>query len=109
MSVAAYTYSVLRYVHDASVGESLNVGVVLYALSIPYLSSRVEHRYARLSQAFMDFDREHYKRTMRQFERAIEHLRTAWRSGRASLHSLPEDIGGIAAEIWPDEDLSFRF
>jgi len=30
-----YSYTVPRYVHDTTTGEFINVGVALYALSLP--------------------------------------------------------------------------
>lgn len=35
----AYTYTVLRYVHDTTTGEFVNVGVALYAPELRYASA----------------------------------------------------------------------
>ena len=68
MNGISYTYSVVRYLHDPATGETLNVGVVLWAPSVRCLAARFEHRYERLSNTFVDFKGEHYKRALRQFE-----------------------------------------
>jgi hypothetical protein len=78
MSAIPYTYSVIRYVHDPAVGETLNVGVVLYAPSVPYVGARLDHHYERLTHAFAEFDGDHYRKTVRQFEATIGRFRHNW-------------------------------
>ena len=43
-----YTYSVIRYVHDRGAGETLNVGVMLFAPASKFLNVMVELRYESL-------------------------------------------------------------
>jgi len=109
MSAIPYTYSVIRYVHDPAVGETLNVGVILYAPSVPYVGARLDHHYERLSHAFAEFDGDHYRKTRRQFEAAIGRLRSHWNGTLPALLNLPSDVGGVGALIWPDAGVSFRF
>src|SRR5438128_9309633 len=108
MSAIPYTYSVIRYVHDPAVGESLNVGVVLYARTVPLVAARLDHHYERLSHAFAEFDGDHYRKTLRQFEGAIDRFKKNWSGARPVLLVLPSDVAGLGALIWPDVGLSFR-
>ncbi len=108
MKRITYTYSVIRYIHDSAVGESLNIGVVLYAATIPFIESRFEMRFERLSNTFAKFDGEHYKRTLAQISAEIDRL-----SDRSSsILLIPtqqwQDVGGIVSEIIPDEGMSFQ-
>jgi hypothetical protein len=95
MKAIAYTYSILRYVHDPAVGEALNIGVVLYAPSVRFLAVRLEYRYQRLSQTFAGFDGDQYRTALRQLESAIEWVKDTW-SGR-SAQDLPADFQGLIA------------
>jgi Protein of unknown function (DUF3037) len=108
MSAISYTYSIVRYVHDPSAGEILNVGVVLYAPSVPYVAARCEHRYTRLSHAFAGFDGESYRTAIRRFERSIERLKGCWQDSFPSLRQLPPDVGALTAKIWSDSGLGLR-
>jgi hypothetical protein len=108
MSAIPYTYSVIRYVHDPAAEEMLNIGVLLYAPSVQYLSTLIEHRYERLSKTFAGFDGEHYRRTLRQFEAATDRIRQSWEGGLFGPPQLPADAGAVGSQIWPDQDLSFR-
>jgi hypothetical protein len=103
----AYTYSILRYVHDPAVGEALNIGVVLYAPSVRFLAVRLEYRYQRLSQTFAGFDGDQYRTALRQLESAIEWVKDTW-SGR-SAQDLPADFQGLIPYLCPDQGLSFQF
>jgi len=113
MIAAAYTYCLVRYVHDPAAGERLNIGVILYAPDRqhpdrPFLGARVERRYERLSKIFADFDGDHYRRTLGQFDLAVERLREHLTGGLYAMWDRPKDAGQIAALIWPDTDLSFQ-
>jgi hypothetical protein len=108
MTTTPYSYCLLRYVHDPAAGEILNIGVALYAPSAPYIGVRVEHRYERLSRAFAGFDSEHYRRTLAQFEAAVERIRERWQENLFGLPEMPGDVTALAAQVWPDPGLSFR-
>lgn len=107
MNGISYTYSVVRYLHDPATGETLNVGVVLWAPSVRYLAARFEHRYERLSNTFVDFQGEHYKRSLRQFETALDGLSADLTPTLLPPTETPETVAGFIALIWPDEVLSF--
>lgn len=107
MNGISYTYSVVRYRHDPATGEMLNVGVVLWARSVRYLAARFEQRYERLSNTFVDFDGEHYKRSLRQFETALDRLSSDLDPSLLPPIETPETVAGLIKLIWPDEGLSF--
>lgn len=67
-----YTYTVLRYVHDITTGEFVNVGVVLYAPKASYLEAKVRSTYGRLTRVFPDVDGDAFKRSMAHVERSVE-------------------------------------
>ena len=46
----AYSYTVLRYVHDVVSGEALNVGVVMHAPAAGFLKVRTRKNVDRLKQ-----------------------------------------------------------
>ena len=52
----AYSYTVLRHIHDVVSGERLNVGVVMHAPAVGFLKVRTRKTVDRLKQALPDLD-----------------------------------------------------
>jgi Protein of unknown function (DUF3037) len=109
MKKIAYTYCVVRYVHDPAAGEMLNIGVLLFAPETNYLGIQLESRYERLSGTFAGFDGENYKRVLRQLENAVATIQARSTNQLFPLFEPLENLADITRKIWPDEDLSFRF
>jgi hypothetical protein len=109
MKLEEYTYTVMQYVHDPGAGETLNIGVVLFAPQVRYLKAEFSHTYERLSKALVDFDGEHFKRAIRRFEAALARLAERWTTGMFAAQEAPRDVGVIAHAIWPDPEMSFRY
>lgn len=68
----AYTYTVLRYVHDIATGEFVNVGVVLYAPSLRALKFKFRNSYSRIKRVFPDLDSKSFKSSLREIQEALE-------------------------------------
>ncbi len=81
-----YKYAMLRYSHNVTSGESLNVGVVMYSWEQRYLKAHFTTKGTRLKSAFRDFEIGYY-REMANF------LNAAFESRAASLDQLVNDRG----------------
>lgn len=105
-----YSYVLLRYLHDASAGESLNVGVVVYAPEAPYLSARFTSKGQRVKDAFSSLDISSFKEILGYLRHAFE------RKAKAVNEFLDErgkpqqqDIAGIVRTILPEDDSSLQW
>jgi hypothetical protein len=107
MSVA-FTYRILRYIHDPAAGETLNIGVILYAPTTSYVDAMIDTHYERLSNTFSGFNGENFRQVLRRFEVAVDRFRET-RINVLPLLAHPDSVDQITRQIWPDEDLSFRF
>lgn len=108
MNKIPYSYCVLRYVHDPGAGETLNIGVLMYAPTVPWIGIRVEKRFRRLSETFRGFDRENFRTILRRLESGVQRMQS--RLGDIpGLEAHPTDVNGLGLELWPDPDVSFRF
>ncbi len=110
MNNTEYTYSVIRYRHDPSAGEMLNIGVLAYSADTGQVGLRFDPRYARLSEAFVGFDGDHYRRVMERFQYGVESLGNRL---AGNLFELDErrrfsDAASIARSVWPDQGLSYQ-
>jgi Protein of unknown function (DUF3037) len=108
MNRIAYTYTVLRYIHDPVVGESMNVGVLVYAPAERFVSVAFETTYSRLSAAFAGFDGTAYREALRSFRRAVASLQAYLERGVLDPRQTPTDAVGVVQQFWPDRYLSFR-
>ena len=97
-----YSYCVVKYVHDPVAGETLNVGVIVCAPTASFCAARLDYESERLARTFANFDRQHFERTLRQLETAIQQ--------QSPITSASvKDVDVLRLRIWPDGDLSFQF
>jgi len=104
----AYSFVVLRYVHDVAIGEFINVGVVLYAPKANYIGGLCNTRYGRVSKMFGDIDGDYFKGLMRYIETRFEELGNRLRN-ELPLVEIPGDILQIAKNILPSDDSSLQW
>lgn len=108
MKRTAYTFTVLRYIHDVVTGEFANVGVALYAPEGRLLSTACASTYGRLSEFFGGVDGEHVKRILRHIEAGIEDLGERLQSTLA-FEDPPRDVAQCVARVLPPDDSSLQF
>ena len=103
----SYTYCVLRYVHDTTSGEFVNVGVALYAPEARYLSALCRTTYGRLNKVFPGVNAEHFKSLMRYIQARIEE------QGERVAGELPltahSSVLEFAHAILPRDDSSLQW
>lgn len=104
----AYTYTLLRYVHDVASGEFANVGVVLLSPDARFAGALCRDTYGRISHFFPDMEREGFKSLMRYIESRIDELGERLR-GELPLENLPADAGVLARSVLPHDDSSLQW
>lgn len=103
----SYTYTVLRYVHDVTSGEFVNVGVALHAPQAHYLSALCRTTYGRLNKVFPGVNAEHFKALMRHIQNSFEE-----RGERLSSEfqfTSPSGVIEIAQSVLPKDDSSLQW
>ena len=104
-----YTFTVLRYVHDITTGEFVNVGVALFAPEAKYVGAICTPRYGRLSKVFLDIDGEHFRSLMRYIQARFEEQSEKLRQSVLSFIDTPQSVVGIAQGILPPDDSSLQW
>jgi hypothetical protein len=102
-----YTYTVLRYVHDARAGEMLNVGIVLHVAAEQRLLVKTRHTHGRLKDAFPDLDGEALRGAMRAVERAVRAV--AEDVAATTLLSRQGDAASYARKAMAADDSAFQW
>jgi hypothetical protein len=104
----AYTFCVLRYVHDVVSGEFVNVGVALHAPQAKFLDAACTTTYGRLSMFFGGIESEQFKRLMRHVQAGIEDLGERLRS-ELPFEGPAANVRGWVDQVLPPDDSSLRF
>jgi hypothetical protein len=103
----AYSFSVLRYVHDPVTQEFINIGVAVYSPAVSYLRAICTTSYARITNTFQKIDGQRFRQLSRyiqdQINAAQNQIETA----------LPfRDAAGIEqilASVLPPDDSAIQF
>lgn len=108
----SYSYCVLRYLHDPSVGESINVGVLVYAPDDHFVRFQSEHHTRALSGLFRGFSRDEFLLFLTRLEASVERFQNALLQSRGGLFEMqdrPRDAAALAKWLIADNGLSFQF
>jgi hypothetical protein len=101
--VIPFTYVVIRYVHDASAGESLNVGVLLVEDDSTWVGCRVDTSAKRFINAFQGFDAALHQEVTHGLLARVKDIH------RFLGHSSFGDAGRVIRGCWPDAGLTYRY
>lgn len=104
----AYTYSILRYVHDPAAGESLNLGVVLCAPAARYFGARIQTNYGRLRKAFTSLDGDAHRDLMRYLQRRFDELQKSV-AEELPFAPTPLDVTALVTSVLPRDDSSLQW
>ncbi|HBO2628225.1 TPA: DUF3037 domain-containing protein [Pseudomonas aeruginosa] len=107
MKLTNYDYSVLRYVHDRTTGEFVNVGVVMYSAEEEFISAKCRSTISRISSVFPDFHREGFKKMMRHIVDRFDELNSKLRC--ELKFSGDESLRALLKKVLPDDDSSLQW
>lgn len=99
-----YTFTVLRYRHDAIAGECVNVGVVLHSAERSYLEAKLSFKYGRLRDVFPDLDSAAFRESLHAIERGIKQ---AGKHARDNLLTKLVTADEISRNVLRQDDSSF--
>ena len=105
-----YSYCVLKYRHDASAGEVLNIGVAIYSPENGQIGLMYDpYRFARLSEAFSGFDGDLYKQVLGRLRTALESQAEPLRDNLFALSERQnfETVADLLRAVWPDQGLAY--
>jgi len=105
---SSYSYTILRYVHDTTTGEFLNVGIALYSREQRYASAICRSTLGRLSKAFPGVDREVFKGLMRHVQSRFEEMGDRLQK-ELPLDGSPESVMTLAHAVLPPDDSSLQW
>lgn len=103
----AYSYVMLRYVHDTTTGEFVNVGVALYAPEARYVGARCRTTIGRFREMFPNVNADHFRALM-------HHVQTYFVQSNERLgQQLPlqdeASVMDFACAVLPSDDSALQW
>ena len=107
MNKKAYSYSVLRYVHDVTTGEFVNVGLALHCADMHYANATCRTSSKRLTPLFPSLDGGFFRSLMRKVQNRFETIHDEVRHQLAfrSYASVME----LAHSVIPQDDSTLQW
>lgn len=103
----AYSYTILRYVHDVVSGEALNVGVVMHAPASGFLKVQTRKTIGRLKHVFPDLDRHAFVEAMHAVDRGLAAI--AKQAKGEPLLDGQADARTHALKVLPNDDSALQW
>lgn len=102
-----YSFSILRYVHDAVTGEFVNIGVAVYSREKGFLRAKCSPRYGRITRMFTKIDGSRYRQLVQCIQQQINAI------GASLPSELPFEPGlaieTMLARVLPPDDSALQF
>lgn len=103
----SYSYTILRYMHDTTTGEFVNVGVALFSPDARYASALCRSTQGRVTKVFPGINTEHFKSLMRHVQARFEEI------GERLSTQLPlqayQSVAELARAIVPTDDSALQW
>lgn len=103
-----YTYTVLRYVHDVTTGEFINVGLVVASLEQGYLRARFNKSYGRLKCAFPTLNGETFRTRIRALQTSFDEL-SEQLGDRLRFEKDERNLLGVVRTLLPSDDSALQW
>ncbi len=108
MKKHAYTYTILRYVHDTTTGEFANVGVVVCSPEAGFADAMLKRSYGRLSKMFPGMDGDHFRGVVRHLQARFDDIAERVRN-EMDLGAHPKHAHEVAFSVIASDDSSFQW
>ncbi|WP_233878999.1 DUF3037 domain-containing protein [Paraburkholderia flagellata] len=99
----AYSYAVLRYVHDIATGEFVNVGVVVMSAKAGFLKFALRSTAGRITDIFPDLKPNVFRRTLRIISKRCDDVARAWLTP-LDLNQREPSLEKLLLTVLPKDD-----
>ena len=102
--MTAYCFRALRYVHDVSTEEFVNIGIAMWVPEKRGFIFKINTRYKRITRFFKDFDGKSYRMAIRNLNRAFKGAQRDLRT-----QELPDNVADIFHCALREDNSSFQW
>lgn len=104
--MAAYTYTTLRYVHDTTTGEFVNLGVALSCPEKNYVGAQMKSSLSRVTKLFPEVSKSELRQTLKVIQEGFDELNT---QQNEQLVFNKFNALELAKKILPSDDSSLQW
>lgn len=105
--MSEYSFTVLRYVHDITTGEFINIGVAIFSKEHRVTAIKCRKNYGRLYKAFHGVNKNHLRIMTRDIERQFE--KVAYSLSSELQFEEYTNVKSIAYKVLPEDDSSLQW
>lgn len=102
---SSYSYSILRYVHDISTGEFVNVGLVMHSRDAVFLRFRNKTTTSRISTLFPNFKASQFKSLIKLVANRFRVMEEEY-SPNIGLWERNGSLKEVLSQVLPEDDSS---
>ncbi len=103
----AYSFSVLRYIHDPTTQEFVNIGVAVFSAEASYLRAICTSNYGRITHMFQKIDGHGFRQISRYIQ---DQICIAGQSHKSALpFEANSNIEQVLARVLPKDDSAVQF
>lgn len=108
---STYTYTTLRYVHDVTTGEFVNVGIAMFAPELGYTSAKCRKTITRVKSTFPSLNADSFKASMKYVEAKFKEAQNELNhlKGQLLLTGNPKTAVEIALKAIGKDDSSLQW
>lgn len=103
---SSYSYSILRYVHDISTGEFVNIALVMHSRDAAFLKYRNKTTTGRISALFPNFKASQFRSLLKLVRSRFRVIEKEFNSG-LGLWNRTETLKELLVEAFPKDDSAF--
>lgn len=101
----AYTYSILRYAHDPSSGEFINIGVAVFSEEQRFFNIKIRQTLGRISETFPDVRSKSLRGLFKAIQNRFDKLAKAYNSP-LSFDEKHNSLENLIYSVLPKDDSS---
>ena len=104
-----YQYSVIRYHHDATTHEFLNIGLSLFAPAFKYFKTVITPKYSRITDTFYNADVTEYRNNIYKLMRRFEKLSDDVADPNSDMFTSPPNDIEVLLRKYLRKESSIRY
>lgn len=104
-----FNYTVIRFVPEKTLGEFVNIGVILKCSDTGYLGVRLHQWSQRVSHFFKYVDRELYVYAKKSLEAEINKIQKSLKTQKNNIPLLKEDVDEVFSSVVKPLDSAIQF
>ena len=107
MQRTPYSFSILRYIHDITSEEFINVGIILAAHDRSFIFSKININYGRAKKIFPTLNAENYRKRLKSIQSLVDGM--AIRDQHSLQFTSENPLSGVLQHVLAKDDSALQW